>query len=129
MTTVSLPSPRRAALAAALSLAALAGAAAPALAAPITDGTSNTIQLAVTSVTLDQAHHRVLFSAPPQHRLVAGMHLGTVEIIEPDAHVSLELENCMISGDTGTRLALNFTQINIDEAPTSPPDALLIESD
>jgi hypothetical protein len=49
MTTSALRSPRRVVIAVALALAALAGASSPALAAPIGDGTSNTIQLTVAS--------------------------------------------------------------------------------
>lgn len=128
MATFSLRLPRRAVIAAALTLGAVAGGATPALAAPLGDGTSNTIQLAVTSVTPDPAHHRVQVGGPAQNRLLTGMRLGTVEIITPVERYLLE--NCMISSyDSGTRLSLNFTQIGINEAPTSPPDALLIESD
>jgi type 1 fimbria pilin len=125
MKTPSLRSTRRATIAAALALAGLAPATTPAFAAG-TDGTSNTIQMAVTSVAVDQAHHRVVVGTHAQNQLVPGMHLGTVEIVTAQ-HLTINLENCMISGDSGTGITLNFTKITYDVPPH--PDVRLIETD
>ena len=121
---------RRAVTVVAVTLAGLTGVATPVLAAPISDGTSNTIQFAVTSVTLDKVHHRVIVTGPAQNRLEPGAHLVTTEIITPVA--TYTLTNTMVSGDTGTGLALNFTQINVNDVPMpcrAAADACLIESD
>ena len=109
----------------------------PASAAASTDGTSNTIQFAIASAALDQAHHRVVITAPTEGGLVAGRHLGTAEVVTPK--LTYILQNTMVSGFAGTpseSLSLNFTQVNIHSTadaagPACSPgvDACLIEED
>jgi hypothetical protein len=111
MNPPSIRSLCRAVTVAAVALVGLIGGATPVLAAPIGDGTSNTVQFAVTSVALDQAHHRLLVSGLAQSGLVPGMHLATAEIITPVAMYTLN--NTMVSGYTSNGLALNYTQITI----------------
>lgn len=62
---------RAAAVAAAAALALMLVAASPAFATS-QDGTSNTIQFSAESAVIDQAHHRVLVTAPG----VAGLEPG-----------------------------------------------------
>ena len=94
MNHTHITSLRRAATGAAVVLTGMAAATTPALAAT-TDGTSNTIQIAATSVTLDQAHNRVVVTAPSAGGLTPGMHLDRVQISTP--RETLILENTMIS--------------------------------
>jgi hypothetical protein len=87
-------------------------AAAPAFAAPITDGTSNTLELSVTSATLDQAHHRVLAISRNQTDLTGGIRLASVQ---PDApHMTLLLTDVTIESITGTSSpAPGSTRLNV----------------
>src|SRR5262249_3774625 len=88
----------RGAIGVAVALAGLTAAIGPASAVASTDGTSNTIQLAVTSAVLDQAHHRVAVTAPAAGDL-AGRHLATVEVVSP--RLTYTLTNTMVSGFVG----------------------------
>jgi hypothetical protein len=54
------PTIRRAILAASIALAGAIAVAAPAGAAAVTDGTSNTIMFGSSSLQLDEAHHRAV---------------------------------------------------------------------
>lgn len=110
---------RRAATGAAVVLTGMAAATTPAL-ADTTDGTSNTIQVAATSVTLDQAHNRVVVTAPSAGGLTPGMHLDRVQISTP--RETLILENTMISGyavgPSSPAVTLTFCKI---EPPIKEP--------
>src|SRR4051812_7686806 len=100
--------------AAAAALVAVWAGATPALAAPISDGTSNTIQLAVTAHALDEAHHRVLVNAPNAAAVLRpGQHLGRVQLVSE--RLAYTFEDVMVESLTGTstRLSLNFTEIKI----------------
>jgi hypothetical protein len=104
---------RRAASGAVAGLVAVGALAAsgPAVAAPITDGTSNTLQLAVTSATLDQAHHRVLATSAAPLQLRPGTHLASLEINAPDGR--LVLTDVMIESITGTDSPAPNTQLSV----------------
>ncbi len=112
------PSPRRSlrrapisAVAALVAAGALA-AAGPASAAPATDGTSNTVQFAVTSATLDQLQHRVLAITPTRPDLPAGTHLASLQLNGP--HMSFILTDVMIESVTATNSpAPGSTRINV----------------
>ncbi len=95
----------------AVALAGLVGTSSPVLAAPIGDGTSNTIQVAVTSATLDAAHHRVVVTTATPGGLTAGRHFATAQVVTP--HSSFVFENVMVESLTGTStaLSLNFTKV------------------
>ena len=117
------PSPRRAGTGGAAVIAGMVAATTPALAAA-TDGTSNTIQVAATSVTIDQAHNRVVVTAPSPGGLTPGMHLDRVQISTP--RQTLILENTMISGyvvgPSSSAVTLTFCKI---EYPVKPADGLV----
>ena len=105
---------RRAAIGMAVALVGLTAAIGPASAAASTDGTSNTIQLAVSSAVLDQAHHRLIVAAPAAPDL-AGKHFATVEVVTP--RLTYVLNNTMISGLVGgssESLSLSYAEIRID---------------
>jgi hypothetical protein len=132
MSHTHITSLRRATIGAALMLAGLAAATTPALAAPTTDGTSNTIMVAVTSVRLDQAHNRVVVTAPAPGRLSPERRLDSVQVVTPQ--LTYVLTNTMVSGLTGpsSTLSLNFTKVEIVNAPEpcrSGMDACLMEED
>ena len=123
---------RRAAIGAAVALVGLMAAISPAYAAASTDGTSNTINVAVTSVTLDQAHNRVVVTAPAHGGLTPGMHLAIAQVVTP--HLVLTLQNTLVSGVASTlsSLSLNFTKIETAIGPEpcrSGMDACLMETD
>jgi hypothetical protein len=114
-------------------LAGLAVATSPALAAPIGDGTSNTIQVAVTSATLDQAHHRAIVTAPRPGGLTPGRHFGTVEVVKE--HMKWTFSDILVESLSGSpsALSLNFTKVEL--VPSGGGgcrpgvDACLIEQD
>ncbi len=114
---------RRVTTGAAVVLAGLIATTSPALATPIADGTSNTIQFAASSAALDQVHHRVVLTAPVPGGLAPGKRLATAELATPRSTVILTdvlVESVAGSSDS---LALNFTSINIggaDAAATTP---------
>src|SRR3954451_24462795 len=116
---------RLATLGAALTLAG----ATPALAAPVSDGTSNTIQVA--EVTVDQAHHRVLVGAAGA-KLTPGQHLRNLQLVTPS--LKWVFSDILVESLTGTStgLSLNFTKVEFVGAHgpcTAGADACLIESD
>ena len=123
---------RCAAIAVAVALAGLTVAISPASAAASTDGTSNTIQLAVTSVAIDQAHRRVIVTAPGAV-VLAGRHIALVEVVTPQ--LTYTLQNTMVSGLVGgssQSLSLNFTTIEFKAGGAScmpGVDACLMEDD
>jgi hypothetical protein len=124
---------QRAAIGVAVALVGLMAATGPAFAAPSTDGTSNTIQFAVTSAVLDQAHQRVVVAAPAARGL-AGKQLALVEVVTPQ--LTITLENTLVSGLVGQSsesLSLNYTKIQsktLGVAACAPGvDACLIEDD
>lgn len=125
---------RRAAIGVAVALVGLTAAIGPASAVASTDGTSNTIQLAVTSAVLDQAHHRMIVTAPGAGGL-AGRYLARVEVVTP--RLTYTLNNTMISGLVGgssesSSLSLNFTKIEMVVGPQpcqSGMDACLMGTD
>lgn len=124
---------RRAAIGVATALVGLMAVTGPAFAAASTDGTSNTIQFAVTSAVLDQAHHRVIVTGPAAGGL-AGRHLALVEVVTP--RLTYTLNNTMISGLVGgssESLSLNYTTIDIKAFGPAPcmtgADACLMETD
>ena len=126
---------RRAVIGAVLSLALLAAAASPAAAQP-KDGTSNTIELTVTSAVLDQAHHRVIVTAPATGGLTVGRHLATVVLMKPQLRWTFQdvMVESIASTATTSSLSLNFTTINIDftaggRTCTPGVDACLMEND
>lgn len=126
---------RRAVIGAVLALALLAAAASPA-AALSKDGTSNTVELTVTSAVLDQAHHRVIVTAPTTGGLTVGRHLATVEVVKPQLRYTFQdvMVESIASTSTTLSLSLNFTKINIDftaggRACTPGVDACLMEND
>jgi hypothetical protein len=104
---------RRAASGAVAGLVAVGAlaAAGPAPAAPITDGTSNTLQLGVTSATLDQAHHRVLATSVAPVQLRPGTHLASLQLDTPDGR--LFLTDVMIESIAGTDSPAPSTQLNV----------------
>ncbi len=124
---------RRAAIGVAVALVGLMVAISPASAAASTDGTSNTIKVAVTSVTLDQAHNRVVVTAPAPGGLTPGMRLALVEVVTP--RLALTLTNTLVSGlvsGHSSSLWLNYTTIEMIPAPEpcrSGMDACLMETD
>ena len=126
MTPLSL---RRTSISFATALAGVCMAAAPALAS-ITDGTSNTIQVA--AATIDQAHHRVLIIGPePTGGLTPGQHIRTVQLV--GQRFGYTFENVMVESVTGTpsALSLNFTKVEFSTHDSCIPgvDTCLIESD
>ena len=104
---------RRAAIGVVTALAGLSFAISPAAAASGNDGTSNTIQFSLSSATIDQAHHRVLLTAPAGSDLAPGRHIATVEVMTP--RLTIILENVLVSSlmETPSSLALNYTAINV----------------
>jgi len=105
---------RRAAIGVAVALVGLTAAIGPASAAASTDGTSNTIQLAVTSAVLDQAHHRLIVTAPAARDL-AGRHFATAEVVAP--RLTYVLNNTMISGLVGgspESLSLSYEEVKFE---------------
>ena len=124
---------RLGAIGVAVAVAGLTAAIGPASAAASTDGTSNTIQLGVTSAVLDQAHHRVAVTAPAAGEL-AGKHLAAVEVVTP--RLTYVLNNTMVSGFVGASsesVSISFAEIKFDAfgpAPCMPGvDACLMEPD
>ncbi len=113
MNPLRIPSLRRATTASAAILAGLAAAASPALAAPIGDGTSNTVQVAVASATLDQAHHRVIVTGPKTAGLTPGRHFATAEIVTPST--AWVFSDVLVESLTGqaSALSLNFTKVEL----------------
>jgi hypothetical protein len=105
---------RRAALGVVVAVVGLMVPISPAFAAAGSDGTSNTLQFAVTSAVLDQAHHRVVVTAPAAGGL-AGRHLDLVEVVTPQ--LTYTLNNTMISGyvvgGPPESLSLSYTTIKI----------------
>jgi hypothetical protein len=104
---------RRAAIGVVVALVGLGAVASPALAAPGNDGTSNTIQFSVTSAVLDQAHHRVIVTAPATGGLVAGSHLPSAQVVTP--RLTITLSDVLVSSaaaGTSSTLGLNFTTID-----------------
>src|SRR3954447_5782347 len=92
---------------------ALTGAcmgATPALAST-SDGTSNTLQVAVAAATIDQAHHRLAIVSPrPAALLTPGQRIATVQLVSQ--RLSYTFENVMVESLSGTSsgLSLNFTK-------------------
>jgi hypothetical protein len=86
---------RRTATVAAAVLAGLIAATSPALAAPIADGTSNTLQVGLTSATLDQAQHRLIVANPGSSALnytkitYVGGSLTAADLILYNGHAGL----------------------------------------
>ena len=124
---------RRAAIGVAVALVGLMAATGPASAAASADGTSNTIQLAVTSAVLDQAHHRVIVTAPAAGGL-AGRHLALVEVVTPQLkYVFTDVMVESLAGTPSESLSLNFTKVEykVSAGATCMPgaDACLIEGD
>jgi len=122
---------RSAAIGVAVASVGLMAATGPAFAAASTDGTSNTIQFAVTSAVLDQTHQRVVVTAPAASGLM-GRHLALVEVVTP--RLSLELENTMVSALVGKpeSVSLNYTKVQEKSTVagcTPGVDACLIEDD
>ena len=104
---------RRAAIGVVVALMGLGAVTSPALAAPGSDGTSNTIQLSVTSAVLDQAHHRVIVTGPGTASLAVGSHLVSAEVVTQ--RLTITLRDVMVeSAAAAESLSLNFTQININ---------------
>ena len=124
---------RRAAIGMAVALVGLMAATGPASAAASADGTSNTIQLAVTSAVLDQAHHRAIVTAPAAGGL-AGRHLALVEVVTPQLKYVFSdvLVESLVGTPTGS-LSLNYTKVEFKASggATCMPgvDACLMESD
>jgi hypothetical protein len=123
---------RRATIGVAVAFLGLMAATGAAFAAASTDGTSNTIQFAVTSAVLDQAHHRVVVAPAPGD--LAGRHLALVDVVTPQ--LTITLQNTMVSGLVGKSpesLSLNYTTIEAKTlgvaACTSGVDGCLIEDD
>ena len=89
--------------------------ASPAPAALSTDGTSNTIQFLAGSVAIDQAHHRAIVTAPAVSGHTPGMRFGVVRVITSQARYTFE--NVMVESvaATSTSIAINFTQINVNQ--------------
>jgi hypothetical protein len=124
---------RRAAIGVAVALVGLMAATGPAFAAASADGTSNTIQLAVTSAVLDQAHHRMIVTAPAAGG-VAGRHLALVEVVTPQLkYVFSDVMVESLAGTSSESLSLNYTKIEFKASggATCMPgvDACLIEGD
>lgn len=126
---------RHAVIGAVLAFALVAAAAGPA-AALSKDGTSNTIELTVTSAVLDQAHQRVIVTVPTAGDLTVGRHLATVGVVKPQVRWTLQdvMVESIASTSTTSSLALNFTNINIDftaggRTCTPGVDACLMEND
>ena len=122
---------RRAAIGVAVAIVGVTVAISPASAAANTDGTTNTIQLAVTAPVLDGAHHRVIVTARGAGGL-AGRHLALVEVVTPQ--LTYTLQNTMVSGLVGgssQSLSLNFTTIGLNDDASCMPgvDACLMEDD
>jgi hypothetical protein len=105
---MNIRSLRRPATGAAVVLAALA-AATPALAAPIGDGTSNTIQVA--SASLDQAHHRVVITGAPAG-MTPGRHFARATIVTPQ--LSYVFTDVMIESVVGTTTSLSLNYSKMD---------------
>jgi type 1 fimbria pilin len=124
---------RRAAIGVVVALVGLGAVTSPALAAPGNDGTSNTIQLSVTSAVLDQAHHRVIVTALGTGSLVVGSHLASAEVVTP--RLTITLRDVLVESAAGTSesLSLNFTQVNINAFGRAPcvsgVDVCLMEPD
>src|SRR4051812_24328386 len=128
MTLFSL---HRASIAVAAALAGVCIGAAPAVAS-ITDGTSNTLQVAVAPTTIDQAHHRVVIVSPePAGLLTAGQRIRTVQLVRQ--RLRYTFENVMVESVTGasSALSLNFTKVEYSTQGGCTPgvDTCLIESD
>ncbi len=124
---------RRAAIGLAVALVGLMAATGAASAAASTDGMSNTIQLAVTSAVLDQAHHRVIVTAPAAGRL-AGRHLALVEVVTPQLkYVFTDVMVESLAGTASESLSLNYTKTEFKASggATCMPgvDACLMEGD
>lgn len=126
---------RRAVIGAVLALALLAAVASPA-AALSKDGTSNTIELSVTSAVLDQAHHRVIVTAPTNGGLTVGSHLATVVIVKPQVRWTFQdvMVESIASTSTTSSFSLNFGEIIVDftaggRTCTPGVDACLMEND
>ncbi len=121
---------RRTSISAALALATLNAAALPALAS-VSDGTSNTIQVAIATATLDQAHHRVVVTGAQSARLTPGQHLRSVQVVGP--RLGYTFENVMVESLTGVSsgLSLNFTKVEFISRGGCVPgvDLCLIESE
>ncbi len=124
---------RRAAIGVAVAVVGLMAATGPASAAANADGTSNTIQLAVTSAVVDQAHHRVIVTAPAAGGL-AGRHLALVEVVTPQ--LKYVFTDVMVESLAGTRsesVSLGYTKIEFKASggATCMPgvDACLMEGD
>jgi hypothetical protein len=102
---------RSGAAGAAAIFAGLIATAGPAVAAPVADGTSNTLQFGLTAATFDQARHRVVVSAPALGDLAPGTRLAGAEIVSP--RLTIVLTDIMIesTGETASSLALNFTKV------------------
>src|SRR5215217_1736278 len=106
MTLLSL---RRTSITVAMALAGVYVGASPAVAS-ISDGTSNTIQVA--EATIDQAHHRVVIvGSESAARLTPGQHIRTVQLVRQG--LSYTFENVMVESLTGrpSALSLNFTKV------------------
>jgi hypothetical protein len=106
MPPIDSSSTRRAAVAAGAALACLATAGSPALAAPIGDGTSNTIQVAVTAATIDQLHRRVVVTTAQPGSLRPGV-AGTTELVTPTS--AFVFENVMVESLAGTPRAASLS--------------------
>jgi hypothetical protein len=125
---------RRAAAGAAIALAGLCAGVSPALAAPVSDGTSNTIQLAVSAPAIDQAHHRVVVTAPGAAAVLRpGKHLDDVQLVR--ASIKYTFQDVMVeslTGPTASQLSLNFTKVEFKNTMlgcTAAADACLIEQE
>jgi|tagenome__1003787_1003787.scaffolds.fasta_scaffold20226540_1 hypothetical protein len=122
---------RRMSITVATALAGVCIGAAPALAS-ITDGTSNTIQVAVAATTIDQASHRVVIVGwESAARLTPGQRIRSVQLV--NQRLSYTFENVMVESVTGTSstLSLNFTKVEFSANRGCFPgvDTCLIESD
>src|SRR4051794_14497348 len=118
MTLFSL---HRASIAVAAALAGVCIGAAPAVAS-ITDGTSNTLQVAVAATTIDQAHHRVVIVSPePAGLLTAGQRIRTVQLVSQ--RLGYTFENVMAERVPGASPALprTFPKVESSTQGVFPP--------